>query len=227
MKKRTWSGAIPWFLAVAKQGDLVFAGGRGGAIRVPATGKAVRPVQINFGLGDYPITGLGVKGARIFEGHATRSMLGTERRAYWKIFGSAGDPGRPIRVSPERASMALRAAGISCSRPPPRWGSVIHSVAGSRSAKLMDAISLPLPDEMFTLPVSFPVPPENATASLRKKNDKVCACDASIRIATGKTNSNFPSAPVTAETFFEIDAYLKFTHVKRSRMGYVTPFPFG
>src|SRR4051812_10262424 len=87
-------------------------------------------------------------------------------------------------------------------KPEESWGRVIQSAAGSRPAKLKDEISLPFPDKILTLPLRFPVLPENARALLRKKKDKLCDWYALIRISRGKTNANFPSAPVTAETFF-------------------------
>ena len=63
------------FYAVAKQGELIYAGGWGGAIRVPAAGSG-GPVQVNFGLGGSPITGLGVSGTFIYAGYGMKGFRG-------------------------------------------------------------------------------------------------------------------------------------------------------
>lgn len=77
------------FYAVAKHAELVYAGGWGGAIRVPAGGNG-SPVQVNFGLGGSPITGLGVSGSHIYAGYNMKGFRGSNRGAVWRGIQSYG-----------------------------------------------------------------------------------------------------------------------------------------
>lgn len=88
---RTWkditgTGFEPsdWeFSAVAVNGNLVYGGGIGGAIRFPANSTVEEPPQFNFGLGRQRVTAVGSSGIRIYAGYSGRGYYGKDHGKYW------------------------------------------------------------------------------------------------------------------------------------------------
>lgn len=72
------------YAAVLTDGNLVYAGGDGGAIRITAGSAGTMPPQVNFGLGRAWITAVGSSGTRFYAGYAMKGYHGRKRGAYWK-----------------------------------------------------------------------------------------------------------------------------------------------
>lgn len=109
------------FNTVLRHGAWVYAGGKGGAIRVPASGKAGLPTQINFGLGHGRITGLGVSGRRIYAGYAMKGLQSTAFGEYWESIQSYGNL-TPTAYMPFEGGLLAASKGSSVGAGIRRYG---------------------------------------------------------------------------------------------------------